>query len=269
MLTRVLRYSLSKQSVRFSSVVVSAAELEAQKSGDYTKVARVDDWENFKMPSAPYVGMGPTPPIATDVPVEGQTRMVFFPESYFKLLEPKLGYTGPYTLFWGLVLFAFNKEYIVWNPEATWTFSMFAFMGAALHHFLIPAWDRETHITNVLKNEQVQLWKDYKMSLSESVIDGSQRLQEQTQALNMIQEQRKTNLALGLEAEYMNRQADLVAAVKKRLDYQVAVNNAEREAMSKHMINWVESQVQEAIAKRSPKDDLAAAIAQLKTMAKA
>merc|ERR1712080_235074 len=112
MLTRVLRYSLSKQSVRFSSVALSASETEAQKTGDYTKVSRVDDWENFKMPAAPYVGMGPLPPVPTEVPTEGQTMMVFIPETYFKFLEPKLGYTGGYTLFWGLVLFGLNKEYI-------------------------------------------------------------------------------------------------------------------------------------------------------------
>merc|ERR1711934_958628 len=106
------------------------------------------------------------------------------------------------------------------------------------------------------------------MDIAASEIDGVARLKEQTTGLGLIQQQRKNNLALALEAEYLNRQADLAAAVKKRLDYQVAVNNAEREAMTKHMISWIDKEVQAAISKRSAKDDLNAAIAQLKSMAK-
>jgi len=263
MLSRTLRYSLGRASSRQMSAVA------VQATSDDSKVARLDDWENFKMPSAPYLGMGPLPPAPKEIPVEGQSRMVWFPETYFKLLESKLGYTGPYTLFWGSVLFMCSKEWLLLNPEGWWTFTSFIFMGAMSHHLLIPAADRETHITNQLKNKQVELWKEYKMSLSESVVDGAARLKEQTQALNLIQEQRKNNLALGLEAEAMDRQANLVAEVKKRLDYQVTCNNIEREAQSQHMINWIESEVQAALAKRSPKEDLAAAISQLKTMAKA
>jgi hypothetical protein len=84
----------------------------------------------------------------------------------------------------------------------------------------------------------------------------------------MVQEQRRINLKLALDAEHLNRKADLTDAVKKRLDYQVAVTNAEREAMTKHMISWIDKEVEAALAKRSSKDDLAAAITQLKAMAK-
>jgi hypothetical protein len=105
--------------------------------------------------------------------------------------------------------------------------------------------------------------------LAESEVDGVARLKEQSEGLKLVQEQRKTNLKLALDAEYMNRQASLASAVKKRLDYQLSVANAEREAMSKHMVGWVEKEVKAAIAKRPAKEDLAAAIAQLKQMAKA
>merc|ERR1719353_378002 len=131
-----------------------------------------------------------------------------------------------------------------------------------------PFVDREDTIQLELRNSHVKTWKDYKISLVKSEIDGINRLKEQTAGLAMVQEQRKNNLALALEAEHLNRQADLVEAVKKRLDYQVAVNNAEREAMTKHMISWIDREVQAAIAKRSAKEDLSAAIEQLKAMAK-
>jgi len=252
MLSRAVRYSLSKRSYTFAA-----------------KANRLDDWESFKMPGAPYADAGPLPPPPAKIDDKGKTRMTFLPESYFTEYGAKAGHCGPYMLFWGGLLTAISKEWIVLGPETAQAFGMAAFVG----YFLIPNMaapfvDREDTIQLEYRNSQVAAWKDYKISLVKSEIDGIERLKEQTSGLALIQEQRKNNLALALEAEHLNRQADLVEAVKKRLDYQVAVNNAEREAMTKHMINWIDREVQAAISKRSAKDDLNAAIAQLKSMAK-
>jgi len=230
--------------------------------------APIDDWQNFKMPSEPYAGMGPLPPAPKEVNYKGMTRMAFFSEGYFKFMEERLGYTGGYTLLFGSWVFLMSKEILVLNPETYWTFMAAPLMGAILTQGVIPFMDREAKMQQDIREENINSWKGYKMSLAESEVDGLARLKEQTEGLAMVQEQRKTNLAMALDAEYMNRQADLAAAVKKRLDFQVAMKNAEREAQSKHMIDWIDAEVKAAIAKRSAKDDLAAAIAQLKSMAK-
>jgi hypothetical protein len=249
MLTKALRFGLrGSQSVRAAS-------------------ARLDDWENFKMPGAPYADMGPLPPPPAKVDAAGQTRMTYVSESYFKLLEPKLGYTGPYTLLFGGVLAALSKEWLIIGPEMAWAACAAVFYSYVFNKVAAPFSDRDDLIYSDLREQRIGAWKEYKVGLAASEIDGIARLKEQTQGLAMIQEQRKVNLQLALDAEHMNRQADLAAAVKQRLDYQVAVNNAEREAMSKHMIKWIETEVAAAIAKRSSKDDLTAAIAQLKGMA--
>merc|ERR1711879_623140 len=107
-------------------------------------------------------------------------------------------------------------------------------MGSVFYYFLFknvagPFIDREDVIYHDVRSKKINEWKQYKVSLAESEIEG----------LAMVQEQRKVNLQLALDAEHMNRQADLVEAVKKRLDFQVNLANAEREAHSKHMLSWV------------------------------
>jgi len=268
-----LRHAL-RRSTQISKrcVAIPAAELAAQKSGDYSALDRVQDWQNFKMPFAPYEGSGPKPPnvLASDtVPVETQTRLVFLPETYFKALEPRLGYTGGYTLFWGFLGFLASKEYIIISPEVAIGMVMWPVIGLILQRGLFPYLDREENMKVLADEKRVNDWKEYKMSLVESEVDGIARLKEQASGLALVQEQRKNNLAMALEAEYINRQADLTEAVKKRLDYQVALKNAEKDAMSKHMINWIENEVQTAIGKRSAAQDLNTAIQQLKSMAKA
>jgi len=252
LVTRALRFGLSRP--------VAAYAYQSD---------RLEDWQNFKMPNAPYQDMGPLPPPPAVQSDSSKTRVGgFLPESYFKLLEPKLGYTGGYTLFWGGLLTALSKEWLIMGPEAYWLGAAAIFYSYLFKHVAGPFIDREDVIYHDVRDKKINEWKAYKMSLAESEIDGIARLKEQTEGLAMVQEQRKVNLQLALDAEYMNRQADLAAAVKKRLDYHVNLANAEREARTKHMLTWVSSEVESALAKRDPKDDLKAAIAQLKSMAK-
>merc|ERR1711879_612292 len=110
-------------------------------------------------------------------------------------------------------------------------------MAAFTGYFMIPNMaapfiDREDTIQVEHRERQLNAWKDYKIGLIKSEIDGIARLKEQTAGLAMVQEQRKNNIALALEAE--------------------------------HMISWIDREVQAAIAKRSAKEDLSAAIEQLK-----
>jgi len=250
-------------------VAISAAEAEAHKSGDFSNLDRVEDWQNFKMPFAPYEGMGPLPPKPLEMETGAMTRMFYVPESYFKALEPRLGYSGGYTLFFGFWSFLLSKEILIFGPETGWALLGSIGFGYMFNYGLFPYTDREEHLHDVVENNKVKAWKEYKMDIAASEVDGIARLKEQADGLNLIQEQRKTNLALSLDAEFMNRQADLTESVKKQLDYHVAVKNAEKDVMSKHMIGWIEREVASAIKSRSAASDLNAAISQLKSMAKA
>ena len=54
--------------------------------------ARMQDWENFKMPGAPYEGMGPLPPLPDYD--KSLTRHYIIPETWFDFLRPRTGETG-------------------------------------------------------------------------------------------------------------------------------------------------------------------------------
>merc|ERR1719228_3107616 len=53
------------------------------------------------MPSEPYADMGPLPPPPAEVSRAASFRLFWFPESFFSVLEPRLGYTGGYSLLFG------------------------------------------------------------------------------------------------------------------------------------------------------------------------
>jgi hypothetical protein len=268
-LSRNLKVSTRAVSYAQQWATISPEEIAAKASGDYTKVSQVHDWENYSSGHKPYEGMGPLPPVNTTVPVEAQLRFGFMPEAWFKILEPRLGYSGGYTLFWGLMAALSSKEYIMASsPEVTWLFWAAVVIPPVMHMGLFPYLERESMIEEMAHVDRINKWKDYKMSIAESEVDGIQRLKEQASGLELAQQQRKNNLAMALDAEYRNRKADLTAAVKQRLDYHVAIKNAEREAESKHMVQWIENEVLAAIGKRDGKSDLNSAISQLKSMAK-
>ena len=55
------------------------------------------------------------------------------------------------------------------------------------------------------------------------------------------------NVDLQLEAEYRERLDRVHQAVKKRLDYHVAVADAQRQFQAEHMTNWIINEVNKSI----------------------
>lgn len=151
----------------------------------------MDDWENFKMPGAPYADMGPLPPPPAKIATEGKTRLTFIPETFFGHLESTLGKTGPYTLLWGGLLAGISKEYLVMGPEMAQSLGMILIFGYGIIPAAAPFLDREETIAVEHRDKQIETWKNYKIGLVKSEIDGIARLKEQTAGLALIQEQRK------------------------------------------------------------------------------
>lgn len=252
----------------YTPIPISEAEQWAHDNKDYRGLSVIEDVGRFTMPGEPYVGMGPSYLPPNGIHEDGRTRLYIFPEKFFKLLEPRLGFSGGYSFIFGALALMIQKEaFVVCSSQAL---SMTIVMGCGVHLFgrYFAPWNDSMEKAEIeLKHEMVENWKQHKLSLVESEIDGVEKLKEQASGLPMIQEQRKNNITSSIEAEYMNRQADLVAAVKKNLDYHVTLKNAERDAMQKHMINWIENEVNESISQQDPQADLDAAIGQLKAMA--
>merc|ERR1711970_1224379 len=133
MLSRALRFGLGRTTTSVRT---------------YAAAGRLDDWENFKMPGAPYADM---------------TRMTYISESYFKLLEGKLGYTGPYTLLFGGLLTALSKEWLILGPEMFWAACAAVFYSFVFNGGVAAFMDREGTVFYDLREQRVSSWKEYKV----------------------------------------------------------------------------------------------------------
>merc|ERR1712029_898921 len=91
--------------------------------------------------------------------------------------------------------------------------------------------------------------KEHDIAAYTEIVQKYKEAQDQAQGQALFNEQKLTNLALMLETEYLSRQNQLVDAVTKKLNYQVAIEHALEEQEKKHMINWIQDQVNAEVAK--------------------
>lgn len=231
---------------------------------DMNYPARITDWENFKMPGAPYEGMGPLPPLPDCD--EKLTRHYVFPETWFDFLRPRTGESGPYVLFGGLLAMLVSKELYIITPDTNYVLAFIAASTIATvygGHYVRD--HMETGRVNELKfYDQV---KHEEITELITTVDDIRLQQWRAQGQDLISDARRSNLGMMLETEYLNRQATVAGTVKKMLDYQVAVQKAETDMEQAHMVNWIETKVKETITPETQKATLDACIARLNSIA--
>uniref|UniRef100_A0A3Q0R9C9 ATP synthase subunit b n=1 Tax=Amphilophus citrinellus TaxID=61819 RepID=A0A3Q0R9C9_AMPCI len=76
------------------------------------------------------------------------------------------------------------------------------------------------------------------------------------------------NVAMLLETNYRERLHMVTNEVKRRLDYQIALQDLHRRMEQEHMINWVEKSVVSSITPQQEKESIAKCITDLKALAK-
>jgi hypothetical protein len=109
--------------------------------------------------------------------------------------------------------------------------------------------------------------KEHDIAAYTEIVSKYKDAQEQAQGQEIFNQQKLTNLALMLETEYLNRQNMVVDSVTKKLNYQVAVQNALEDQESQHMINWIEDKVNEDISNLDQDEMIQVCVANLKKMA--
>merc|ERR1712170_44188 len=155
------------------------------------------------------------------------TRWGFVPESFFNNLYSKTGVSGPYVIGIGGIMYILSKEIIHMDH----TFTEFAFMTFALY-----------------------------MGASEMKI-------KQSEATSVAYDAQKEMVDMALETEYRARLSKLHAEVKKRLDYQLAVETSKKRIQQEHMANWIIDGVIKGITPKQEKESIANCINELKTIA--
>uniref|UniRef100_H2Z462 ATP synthase subunit b n=1 Tax=Ciona savignyi TaxID=51511 RepID=H2Z462_CIOSA len=179
--------------------------------------ARLNDWESFKMPNAPYEGMGPLPPLPEFD--ENLVRHYVVPEYWFQFLYPRTGATGLYTLAVGMSAMLISKEYFIYTPDTWYAGSLIA--TVALLNKMVGKDVRK--LFDSMRTDELEALdqvKDDQMETLKQTVDDIKLEQWRAGSAEMINDALKNNLTMMLETEYLNRKAAVVEAVKRKLDYQ-------------------------------------------------
>jgi len=192
-------------------------------------------------------------------------RLLVFPDEWFQALYPKTGVTGPYMALTGFATFLASKEYFVIEHDFFCGIALFAVLTMIVKK-AGPGWTAK--INKQMDEEEAAL-----KSIRQSEIDfckESIAMEEKAQANAVAWEDiiaaKKEIVGLQLEASYRERLNEAYTQVKKRLDYQVEVNNVMRRMEQKHMVDWIISNVKKSITPAQEDLALKKCLADLKAL---
>lgn len=195
----------------------------------------------------------------------GQTRIAFVPEEWFQFMYNKTGVTGPYILFWGGLTTILSKEYFVpWvdTPEHLVFLGMFILFSKKI----------APQIATYLDKGVKELDDSYFAELAESTqhvdsqIGDKENLKSLPDANVLIHDAKRENIHLQLEAALRERMHTVHAEVKKRLDYQVNINNVHARVEREQAINYIIDGVRGSIGANQQKEAFNSGLAQLKAL---
>jgi len=206
-------------------------------------------------------------PILTQPDKGPAVRMGFIPATWFEMFYEKTGVTGPYTFGVGFITFLLSKE--LWVIEHGFTeFVGFWIACAYLTKKFGPGISKT--LDKLGSDYKTKHWDDPVQNVkgqAEAVIKDGETAIWQTGGQEMMFDAKRENVDLQLEAIYRKRLADVHQSVKKRLDYQMEVENTQRRFEQNHMVNWIVDSVVKGITPQQEKDSIAKCIADLKGLA--
>jgi F-type H+-transporting ATPase subunit b len=121
-------------------------------------------------------------------------------------------------------------------------------------------WQEEevNRYTSVVNNSKAMAGK---------MLHGYEESLTRAKSIGQLADARKDILNMSLETAYRERMKQMYDAVKRRLDYQVALQNARKDFERTNMINWITNEVKKAITQKQEQDTLQACLNQLRLIA--
>ncbi|XP_024149128.1 ATP synthase F(0) complex subunit B1, mitochondrial [Oryzias melastigma] len=209
--------------------------------------------------------LAPLPPLPE---TGGKVRHGIFPEELFQLLYPKTGVTGPYMLGTGLIIYMLSKEIYVINHETFAAASIGAVIIYGVKKFgpSVASYADKLNEDKIAKAQEV---KDIAIASLTEAIEDEKKEQWRVEGRSMLFDAKRNNVAMLLETNYRERLHMVTNEVKRRLDYQIALQNLHHRLEQEHMVNWVEKSVISSITPQQEKESIAKCITDLKALAKA
>lgn len=210
------------------------------------------------------VSLAPLPPLPEK---GGKVRYGLIPEEFFQFLYPKTGVTGPYMFGIGLTVYLLSKEIYIITHETISGFCTITLLVYAIKKFgpAVAAFGEQLAQEKVSRAQAV---KDLAIQDLEEAIREEKKEQWRVEGRHYLFDAKRNNVNMILEANYRERLLNVYQEVKKRLDYQVALQHLERRKEQSHMINWIQKNVLQSITPQQQKESINKCIADLKVLAK-
>lgn len=262
MLSRVARAACVS---RPTSILFRCVTTSANKGAE--KASAVASTEQRRFPhDAPERDFVNFPPLR--IPEEaGKLRIGLVPDNWFKAMYDKTGVTGPYILFWGAIATLLSKEYLIYWVDSSHHLIFLAFVigvSKAYGHKIGAALDKLADT----ENKSYSAGLENASKVIDEKITKTEALQSLPEANKIIHAAKRENIHLQLESAYRQRLAQLFQEVKKRLDYQAAIQNVYKRLEREEAINYIIGQTQQAIGPNQEKEAFQSGISQLKLLSK-
>ncbi|EGI57501.1 PREDICTED: ATP synthase subunit b, mitochondrial [Acromyrmex echinatior] len=214
--------------------------------------------------SASSVAVEPTRPKRLINP--SPVRHGFIPEEWFQAFYPKTGASGPYVFAISLSTYLVSKEIYVLEHEYYNGLSLLIMcvagvklFGPKLAQILDKGIDKYDNELNEIRNSEIKYYED--------IISHEKNEQSSLDGQKMIMDIKKENVKMQLEGTYRERLVQVYQEVKKRLDYQIQIQNLERRIAQKHMVQWIVNEVLKSITPEQEKATLHQCIKDLEVLA--
>lgn len=176
--------------------------------------------------------------------------------------------TGPYVFGIGLVTTLLSKELWVMEHEFPLIPPMIFLSWIAVKKLgpgLAKALDK--HIDDG-EEAFIQL-QEGNIKRIQDTINSEEKSQWMAKGQSSLFEAKRENVQLQLEAEYRRRLMEVYKDIKKRLDYQIEIQNTRRRVEQRHMINWITNNVINSIDEQQENKNIDQCISNLKRLATA
>lgn len=205
-------------------------------------------------------------PIRRREPYSPPVRLGFIPESFFQAFYNKTGVTGPYLFGGGFLTYVLSKE--IWILEHGFThFAAFWILFFYIAKKFGPGMQKYlTGSTDAFADKYWNIPKQQAKEDFQKVIAEEEKAIWREAGQKYLFEAKRENVNLQLESAYRQRLSEAYQAVKKRLDYQVDVQSAQRRIQQQHMVQWIVDGVKAGISPQQEKDSLAKCLQDLKAL---
>lgn len=195
----------------------------------------------------------------------GKLRIGLVPDEWFQAMYNKTGVTGPYIVFWGGLSYILSKEIFVYWADTAEQMVFLGMVVALSKMFGKQIGDFTQSIADESNNKIIKELAD-RTTAVESKIAQAEALSSLPEANKLIYEAKRENVHMQLEAAYRARLAQVYQEVKKRLDYQVAVQGVYRRLEKDQAISYIIGEVNKSIGPNQEKEAFDSGLNQLRAL---